>query len=128
MMSILDHLTQLDAFLIVGCMALGAAGANIGTILLSDDLSDPDRIVRAVSWKFSRLMWSLGRLGVGATYGLAISLFTARYFTSHVHEVFQVFGFTLASSAFAPKIWLAQENRFVKVIDDRIDKYSKQNS
>ena len=126
-MDILEHLTQLDAGLLVGNIIFGIAGANIGSILISNDLNNPinELTDKKGTNSTAHVTWSISRIVVGATYSLVISLFAAGSFSDNIYEVLKVFGFTLVTSAFAPKLWMAQEKRFLKIIDDRIKQHEK---
>ena len=108
-------------------MFFGAVGANVGSIFLSNDLNKYENRLQDVkgSWNWSHINWSLSRIAVGAFFSLAISFFLAGTFTNNIYEVLKVYSFTLIVSAFAPKLWLAQEKRILKIIDDRIKQHEE---
>jgi hypothetical protein len=121
-MDILSQLSQGDAFLILGNMIFGVMGATGGSLMISSDLNDNKNKATDIkgSWSLPSINWSLSRIIIGVYFSIFVSLCTAGNFSEDIYQIFKVFAFTLAASAFAPKIWSSQEKKLLKIIDDRI--------
>lgn len=122
-----SSLTELDTFLFLLNMFFGAAGVITGQSLLSNNLNEPSKNLKDIL-SVSHIKLLLGRVVVGVTYGVAISLFTAGELTSDIYSVLKVCGFTLATSAFLPKLRElreTQKNKVIELIDKRINEHQK---
>lgn len=102
-MGSIDQLSQLECLLVVGGAVSGVVGSIVGSINISKN----------------RIEWSSGEIIRGACYGLCICFIALAGFSSHIHDVMQVFGFVLVSCVFVTKLWPSAD-RINKLVDERI--------
>lgn len=128
-MEFFNRLTDLDITLIVANPIFGFLGASIGSMILTSDLNnlESEKNNWRSSWAWESINWTLSRALVGLVLGFVIACFAAGELTDSPYSLLKVFGFTLLASSIAPRIWMAQEARFLKYIDKKVDSAIKTN-
>lgn len=121
-MTIFEQLTALEQSLLLANMFVGFLGALVGALWLNNDLSNPDKKLTDLdsTYRKAHINWVLSRGMVGCVFSIVISLFAMGKFTETVYDITTILAFTLATSPFSPRIWPDQEQRIIKLVDQRI--------